>query len=111
MIEYFNVVFLEEVEIFLASLDAKVRNKIAFNVDKARALLDPKLFKKLNEDIWEFRTTFQSNQYRLLAFWDKRDNISTLVICTHGFIKKSQKTPKSEIQKAEKIMVEYFKTS
>ena len=110
MIEYFDVIFLEEVEIFLASQDPKVRNKIVLNVDKARALLDPKLFKKLNEDIWEFRTSYQSNQYRLLAFWDKRDNKNTLVICTHGFIKKSQKTPKSEIQKAEKMMAEYFKT-
>lgn len=110
MIEYFNVVLLKEVEIFLTSLEVKVRNKIVFNIDKARLLLDPKLFKKLNEDIWEFRTTFQSNDYRLLAFWDKSDNRNTLVICTHGFIKKSQKTPISEIQKAMKIKMEYFKT-
>jgi len=109
MIEHFNVVFLDEAERFLASLDIKVRNKIVFNIDKARTLLDPKLFKKLNNDIWEFRTTFQSNDYRLLAFWDKADNQNTLVICTHGFIKKSQKMPKSEIQKAFKIRLEYFK--
>jgi hypothetical protein len=63
MIEHFNVIFLDEVEIFLASLDVKVRNKIVFNIDKARILLDIKLFKKLNDDIWEFRTTFQSNDY------------------------------------------------
>jgi hypothetical protein len=68
MIEHFNVIFLDEVEIFLASLDVKVRNKIVFNNDKARILLDIKLFKKLNDDIWEFRTNFQSNDYRLLAF-------------------------------------------
>ena len=109
MIEHFNVIFLDEVEIFLASLDVKVRNKIVFNIDKARLLLNIKLFKKLNDDIWEFRTTFQSNDYRLLAFWDKSDSQNTLVICTHGFIKKSQKTPKSEIQKAMRIRLEYFK--
>ena len=108
MIEHFNVIFLEEVEIFLASLEVKVRNKIVLNIDKARILLDPSLFKKLNDDIWEFRTTFQSNEYRLLAFWDKSDNKKTLVICTHGFIKKSQKTPMSEIQKAMRIRIEYF---
>lgn len=51
MIKHFNVIFLDEVEIFLASLDIKVRNKIVFNIDKARILLDPKLFKKLNDDI------------------------------------------------------------
>lgn len=109
MIEHFNVVFLEEVEIFLASLTVKERNKIVFNIDKARIMLDSNLFKKLNDDIWEFRTTFQSNDYRLLAFWDKTDNQNTLVICTHGFIKKSQRIPKSEIQKALKIRLEYFK--
>jgi phage-related protein len=108
MIEHFNVIFLDEVEIFLASLDVKVRNKIVLNIDKARILLDIKLFRKLNDDIWEFRTTFQSNDYRLLAFWDKSDNQNTLVICTHGFIKKSQKAPKSEIQKAMRIRSEYF---
>ena len=109
MIEHFNVVFLDEAERFLASLDIKVRNKIVFNIDKARTLLDPKLFKKLNDDIWEFRTTFQSNDYRLLAFWDKTDNQNTLVICTHGVVKKSLKMPKSEIRKALKIRLEYFK--
>ena len=109
MIEHFNVIFLREVEIFLTSLDIKARNKIVFNIDKARIMLDPNLFKKLTDDIWEFRTSFQSNDYRLLAFWDKTDNQNTLVICTHGFIKKSQKTPKSEIQKVLKIRLEYFK--
>jgi phage-related protein len=87
----------------------KVRNKIVFNIDKASILLDPKLFKKLNDDIWEFRTTFQSNDYRLLAFWDKSNNQNTLVICTHGFLKKSQKIPSFEIQTAMKIRIEYFK--
>ena len=68
MIEHFNVIFLREVEIFLTSLDIKARNKIVFNIDKSRIMLDPNLFKKLNEDIWEFRTTFQSNDYRLEYF-------------------------------------------
>ncbi|MCF8338884.1 MAG: type II toxin-antitoxin system RelE/ParE family toxin, partial [Bacteroidales bacterium] len=42
-------------------------------------------------------------QYRLLAFWDRSDHKDTLVIATHGFIKKSQKTPKSEIDRAIRI--------
>ena len=42
---------------------------------------------------------------------DKRNNENTLVICTHGFIKKSNKTPKSEIEKATKIMKIYFETT
>ena len=47
-----------------------------------------------------------SLQYRLLAFWDK--NRKSLVIATHAFIKKTQKTPLQEIKKAEKIMRKYY---
>ena len=45
--------------------------------------------------------------YRLFAFWDK--DKETLVIATHGIIKKTQKTPNKEIAKAEAIRREYFK--
>ena len=40
----------------------------------------------------------------------KSDDKNTLVICTHGFIKKSQKTPRPEINKALRIKDEYFKS-
>ncbi len=87
----------------------KVRAKILYNILKASYSTDPKLFKKLeNTDIWEFRTLFDNIQYRLLAFWDKRNGQQTLVIATHGFVKKSQKTPKQEIHHAESIMEIYF---
>ena len=67
------------------------------------------LFKKLDDtDIWEFRTFYNKTKYRLLAFWDKDDKINTLVIATHGFIKKTQKTPLKEIAKAEEIRKDYF---
>ena len=65
--------------------------------------------KKLDENIWEFRTKYMTKQIRLLAFWDKTEKKETLVVATHGFIKKTQKTPKSEIKKAEKIRKQYFK--
>ena len=48
------------------------------------------------------------NQNRLLAFWDKTDSTQTLVLATHGFVKKDQKIPQKEIDKAEKIRQEYF---
>jgi phage-related protein len=62
----------------------------------------------LTKEIWEFRTKYRSTQYRLLAFWDRMDNKDTLVIATHGFIKKTQKKPKSEIDRAIKIRELYF---
>ncbi len=104
----FEVVFLEQAIDFLYSLDLKTRKKIYYNVDKAKLGLDPKLFKKLTDDIWEFRTKYKGLQYRLLAFWDKTDKTDTLVISTHGIVKKVDKVPKSEIEKAKKIRTEYF---
>ena len=69
--------------------------------------MDKELFKKLNDDIWEFRTRYQGMTYRLLAFWD--NEAGRLVVATHGFIKKTQKTPADEIARAETLRKEYFK--
>lgn len=104
----FEVIFLEEALEFLDTLDLKTRQKIYYNVDKAKLGLDPKLFKKLTNNIWEFRTKYNGLQYRFFAFWDKTDTIETLVISTHGIVKKVDKVPKSEIEKAEKMRQEYF---
>ena len=62
----------------------------------------------MNDEIWEFRTLYKGLQYRLLAFWDKSDSANTLVISTHGFIKKQSKVPVNEITKAENQRVKYF---
>jgi phage-related protein len=43
-----------------------------------------------------------------LAFWDKTDKTNTLVVATHGIIKKTDKMPKTEIEKAKAIMKQYF---
>jgi len=64
--------------------------------------------KKLTDLIWEFRTLYQKKQYRLLAFWDKDDKTETLVITTHGFVKKKSKIDKKEIKRAEDIRKIYF---
>ena len=92
------------------SLDEKARKKILFNIDRATVRTDNTLFKKLNSDIWEFLTLYNKKQYRLFAFWDKTDNKVTIVIATHGIIKKTQKTPKKEIDKATELMNKYFES-
>lgn len=90
------------------TLPQKAKAKVLFNVTKARYNLDPKLFKKLvDTDIWEFRTLYNGIQYRLLSFWDA--DMNAYVITTHGFIKKTQKTPQKEIDRAEAIKEEYYK--
>ncbi len=104
----FEIVLLAEAFEFLKSLDIKHSNKILFNIRKSQQKNDPELFKKLTDEIWEFRTLFQGLQYRMLAFWDKTDNKNTLVISTHGFIKKQSKVPENEISKAEAQRKKYF---
>lgn len=105
----FDIIFLEEVFDFLRNLKPKHSEKILYNIRKSQTKNDPELFKKLNNDIWEFRTLYQGNHYRLLAFWDKTNTQNTLVISTHGFIKKQGKVPEKEISKAQKLRLEYFK--
>lgn len=63
---------------------------------------------KLNSEIWEFRTLFNKTHYRLFAFWDRTDKTDTVVISTHGLIKKTGKTPQGDIEKAERLRKIYF---
>lgn len=104
----FRVEFMEDAKQFLDKLDEKARDKVYYNIWKARSTNDKELFKKLQDEIWEFRTKFSKTYYRLFAFWDKSNTEDTVVISTHGLIKKTDKTPKSEITKAERLREQYF---
>ena len=86
----------------------KVQQKITYNYKKIEhGIVDKELFKKLeNSEIWEFRTLFNGNCYRLFSFWDTETG--TLIVATHGIVKKTQKTPQKEIAKAEEIRQQYF---
>lgn len=106
--QYFETRFLEEADKFISTLDFKTAKKIFYNIDLAEQTNDPRLFKKLQNDIWEFRTRYGGLQIRLLAFWDKVDGKETLVMATHGFIKKVDKVPANEINRAIKIKEKYF---
>lgn len=72
-------------------LDEKSRDKIIFNIDKAKIKSDRELFKKLKGEIWEFRTLINKTQIRIFAFWDKEDKTETLVLTTYGIIKRQAK--------------------
>ena len=56
----------------------------------------------------QFRTFYNKTSYRLFAFWDKQNKEDTLVIATHGLVKKTDKIPKIEIENAEKLRIKYF---
>ena len=54
--------------------------------------------------LYEIRIELGSNIFRIFCCFDE----GRLVVLFNGFQKKTQKTPKSEIEKAEKLKAEYF---
>lgn len=102
----FEVKYLEDAANFLQSLPVKARAKVLYNIIRAQHENDPELFEKLTDNIWEFRTRYNGMAYRLFAFWDKETR--AMVIATHGLNKKTQKVPRSEIQRAEALMKAYY---
>ncbi len=103
------IILSDEADSFVRQQPFKAQQKIAYNIRKVQSgLIEKDIFKKLeNSDIWELRTLFNWICYRLFAFWDTE--IEALVVVTHGIVKKTQKTPKKEIEKAERMRKEYFK--
>jgi phage-related protein len=104
-----EVDYMEDARQFLLSLPEKDRLKVLYNIDMVKAgSRDKRIFKKLvGTNIWEFITAYNGMAYRLLSFWDTEEE--TLVVATHGFSKKTQKTPQKEIDKAETLRIKYFK--
>jgi phage-related protein len=88
------------VQEFLDSLPGKVAQKIAWVLRLLEDLdiVPSSYFKKLvgTEEIWECRIQFGSNAYRIFCFF-----MDHLVVLTHGFVKKSQRAPIHEIERAE----------
>jgi phage-related protein len=94
---------------FIQSLPVKIQReiiKILKLLEEVEILTEP-YFKKLKDtdDIWEARKRFGSNSYRILFFFDG----AAIVVLTHGFLKKRQKTPKDEILKAERYKNDYLR--
>ncbi len=93
---------------FFEPLDEKVKNKI----DEVLFLITivervpKKFFDKMSgvKGLFEIRVEYGSNIYRIFCCFEK----GNLVVLFNGFQKKTQKTPKKEIEKAERIMKEYF---
>jgi len=103
----FSIQLMDEALAFMERLDVKSRVKVSFNIQRAKHIQDPKVFKKITSHIWEFRIRYHKSQIRFFAFWNPFEK--SMVICTHGIFKKSQKTPQNEIEKAERLRVEFIK--
>lgn len=105
-----EVVFLPQAEHFVDELDEKSRRKLFQAIRKTKERLIGQWFTKLKDSngIYEFRIDESGKFYRLFAFWDTEDEKESLIVGTHGIAKKSNKTPKEDILKAERIKKEYF---
>lgn len=97
------------VEEFLDNLTAKQAKKVVWvlNMVEEHINVPSKYFKKMvnTDNLWEVRVNLGSNIFRILCFFDG----SEIIILTHAFQKKTQKTPRQAIKIAEKRMKDYFK--
>lgn len=89
------------------SLDMKMQVKVLINIEllkiKGNKLREP-YTKSLDDGIFELRTRVGSDTERILFFFVKDEAI----VLTHGFIKKTRKTPSIEIRKAKEYRADYF---
>lgn len=94
---------------FYKGLDINVKKKIqyVFELIKQVERVPEKFMAPMTgyEGLYEIRIEFVSNIYRVFCCFDQ----GRLVVLFNGFQKKSQKTPKSEIEKAMRLKDEYFK--
>jgi len=91
---------------FIEKQNEKTQRKIEFVFKLVEDLdvVPTEYLKKLRGSIYEIRVQMANNIFRFLSFFHK----GNLVVVTHGFQKKSQKTPQGEIDKAEKLKEEYL---
>ena len=91
------------------SLTGKQAQKVAWVLQLTEEMdtVPVQYFKKLvnTDDLWEVRVQAGNNIFRLLGFLEG----DHLVVLNHGFQKKTQKTPKKEIQLAEARKKDYLK--
>ena len=102
------IAFRSYFEEFLLEQPVKIQNKI-FKIIEAIETLErvPSNYLKYiigTEGLYEARIQLGSNIWRVFCFFDN----NRLVILLNGFQKKTQKTPKNEINKALRLMSEYY---
>ena len=93
---------------FFETLDSEVKLKLNWTLKLIATVekVPAKYFKYINDStgLFEIRVEFGGNIFRVFSFFDK----GRLVILINGFQKKSQQTPKKEIERAEKLKKQYF---
>lgn len=90
----------------METLTEKVQEKVLYGLLllKTQDRLPSKFVKYIRDELYELRTEFNGNIYRVFFIFDK----GQVVVLFNGFQKKSQKTPNNEIEKALKIKEAYY---
>jgi phage-related protein len=106
---YRTVIFYKDYFLsFFELQNFKVKTKISWTLDVITQLERvPETYLKHLENtdgLYEVRVQSGSDIFRIFCFFDK----GQLIVLANGFVKKTQKTPKREIEKALKIKEEYF---
>ena len=106
MIERKIISYKSHYDDFMATLADKVQKKIHYGLDllASQERISKKFVSFVREDLYELRTEYKSNIYRIFFIFDD----DKIVVLFNGFQKKTQKTPESEIDKALKIKDEYY---
>ncbi|MCF0218204.1 MAG: type II toxin-antitoxin system RelE/ParE family toxin [Muribaculaceae bacterium] len=93
-------------EKFMENLTSKVQEKINYGLLllKTQNRIPAKFVKHIKDGIFELRTEYESNIYRVFFIFDE----GNIVVLFNGFQKKTQKTPQGEIEKAIKIKEAYY---
>jgi phage-related protein len=93
---------------FYSSQDERTRKKIDYVLNIVRMMdrVPEQYLKHLEgtDGLYEARVQLVSNIYRIICFFDK----GNIVVLMNGFQKKTQKTPKNEIELAERLKKEYY---
>ena len=93
-------------EAFMSSLKEKEQEKIQYGLLllKTQDRLPKKFVKHIRDGIYELRTEYGGNIFRVFFIFDE----GKIIVLFNGFQKKSQKTPLTEIDKALKIKEAYY---
>lgn len=103
-----KVKLLDEATEYFEQISDKIKDKFFKSFEKVETGHKGDWFKPLEDGIWEFRERDSQKFYRIFAFWDANQETQTLIIGTHGIDKKSNKTPRKEIEKAKLVRSKYF---
>ncbi|HIX75596.1 MAG TPA: type II toxin-antitoxin system RelE/ParE family toxin [Candidatus Parabacteroides intestinipullorum] len=93
-------------EAFMATLKEKEQEKIQYGLLllKTQDRLPKKFVKLIRDGLYELRTEYNGNIYRVFFIFDE----GQIIVLFNGFQKKTQRTPSSEIEKALKIKEAYY---